>query len=186
LSVISIEAYLYTQQKTPVHSANSKPSSPSPVTPTSPIDLNTQSWKTYTNTEGKYTFKYPSLFTIKVFKDDKTDNKPWISGNTVFLDYASERVSSPIQIAYKELSHAITLKEYIATYGCPWAKEQYKTSTLLSFGNNTFRFYDDTPCGLSGASLAFLVKDNYGYTILFGERFDKKFINKFLSIFTNF
>src|SRR5437773_8781084 len=102
--IIGIVIYAYLTQKNTHPGATVIPA----YTPAPTISMadNSTEWKTYTNTEGKYSFQYPSDFELHIneiheFETDHTYNP---SPNTLELDSSVAGVIPSILISHKEVN----------------------------------------------------------------------------------
>jgi len=109
--------------------------------------IDTSSWKTYTNTKGKYTLKYPP---ISIFTEDTNGNATGnLSNNKVVI--ATEPV-------------ALSLNNYIdqKTWCINISSTTGKAFNLDS--ENSLRF-DKTPCGSTGSTDIYSVHNGIAYHI---------------------
>jgi len=66
-----------------------------------------------------------------------------------------------MQVEYKKFPQAILLTDYLKTE-CTSEEDRFPPQ-LLSFGSKTFTYYPDTHCGITGAALTVVIKDNFTY-----------------------
>lgn len=181
---LAIGVYLCKHQKLPVHVTNSIVSS---ITPKHVIDWNNQQWKTYTNTEGKYSFQYPSNFELHINERYifESDHKYHPAKNTIELDPPLTGSSSTIFIEHTFFQMPISLDDYIKNNAnCTKILETKGQDVVVNKLHG--KLFVNMPCGVSGETRLFIINNNIGYNITIDDTYDtynEAFLKQFLSRF---
>lgn len=144
------------------------------ATPT-PTPNPTASWKTYVNTEGDYSIKYPSDFTLHVNEAhvfETNTYKP--TANHLELDSDKSGVIPYITISFSGSSSA-TFQDFI--------NQQVGSDQSPSYKTTTIDVYDNIPSAAGTQTAAFSQHNNKFYVITIENTADKTFPNMFLSTF---
>jgi hypothetical protein len=154
---------------------------------------NQNNWKTYTNTEGKYTFAYaPQAFALHVneIHQSGTGNVFLPKNNTIQLVSTQKDPGGYITITHSQGVAAGTINDFITkNYSCVQDQQLGKKAIprILTIADGTaFIMYDNVACGISNTNMAFYQRNQFFYVINIYTSFGKEFTDSFLKTFTFF
>ena len=148
-------------------------------------------WKTYTNTEGKYSFTYSAEsfdLHINEIHEFETENSFLPKKNTIQLVSTQKNLGGYITIVHSQEADTVTLDDFInKNYSCvkdPLLGKRSIPRTLLMADGTSFIIYDDIACGISNTNIAFYKHNEFFYAIDIYTSLGKDFTDPFLKTFT--
>jgi hypothetical protein len=133
---------------------------PPPVTQSTqtaniPTQIPRANWKTYTSSTGKFTFQYPSGYTLQTTPQSSAVQ---ITSNNLPNNFK-------LTITYQNATPSATLPQLIERNKlCPSISSQLGLSSSLN-GKGQAKVYIDTPCGSDTKTVIYLINNNMLYTM---------------------
>lgn len=172
LIALTVVGYLlYQNQTKPAVSRSVAQPSPSPVaTPVASDSAEITNWKTYTNTDGRYSIKYSNDYSLKEIDSIKSPEKFPAGKKQVVINPSDEKLNFSIYISYypiPDLSQANEVMQQVA--GCDRANEQEishapKGKDFL-IDNQKAILYEDSLCAQFTAANFYILQNDNVYSI---------------------
>lgn len=173
IATLAIGGYLiYSQQAkpTPPPQQTTQPSPTPPVTPTPNGVGETANWKTYTNTDGKYSIKYPPSYYLEETDSIKTPEKFPAGKKQVAIKPSNQKLNFIIYVNYYPVPNLSQANEAIQQVsGCDKAKEQQTNNAPKGkdfvLDNQKAIIYEDSLCAQFTATNFYILHNDRTYSI---------------------
>lgn len=140
----------------------------------------TADWKTYKSDEGRYSFQYPSDFSLhinEIHVFESTAYQP--EENVVELD--GPNLNPSISIYHTQISQNMNINQFIDSNStCDEINQS--SGEKITIDNKGARIFKSVDCGIRGYTAIFWVNQGIGYQLYIDGYYTDDFFSKFLSL----